>query len=58
MLTASATWKHLELTLNYIKLAEITAELLSDFHLHVKLSFGVALGMQIFFFHLKIYVLS
>lgn len=45
MLIASATWKHLELTLNYIKLAEITAEFHSDFHLHIKLSFGVALGM-------------
>lgn len=45
MLIASATWKHLELTLNYIKLAEITAEFHSDFHLHIKLSFGVALSM-------------
>lgn len=45
MLIASTTWKHLELTLNYIMLTEIAVKLISDFQLHIKQSFGIAFGM-------------
>lgn len=45
MLIASTTWKHLELTLNYIKLTEIAAKLISDFQLHIEQGFGVAFDL-------------
>ena len=45
MLISATTWKHLELTLNYTKLTEIAAKLVSDFQLNIKKSFGIAFGV-------------